>query len=209
MRNSQFNTFANYATYMIKCLLIMKTDLRVQKSKLAIENAFINLVEIEGFQNITVKEIAEKAVVNRNTIYLNYGSKEGILESIVKTSFERYFGELNHDVFRRVSINKKSVESFFRKLFLAINENIELYRILLTDNSSTGYLQMEARKLKKYTISVFKPTIENELKFSFFIAGVWGIVQNYIVYAKGTEEENIRILTDLALSNLRHISHAK
>ena len=54
----------------------MKTDLRVLKSRNAIENAFINLVEIKGFQNVTITEIADKAMVNRNTIYLNYGSKE-------------------------------------------------------------------------------------------------------------------------------------
>lgn len=187
----------------------MKTDLRVQKSKNAIETAFLNLVEIKGFQNISIKEIAEKAVVNRNTIYLNYGSKEGILESIVKTSFEKYFGTLTTEKFKHLIINKKTVRAFFDNLFKAINENIELYRTLLTDQASTGYLQTEASRLKKLTINAFKPTVENEIKFSFLVAGVWGVVQSYIIFAKGTEEENIRILTDLVLSNIRHISHAK
>ena len=46
----------------------------------------INLVEMKGFQNVSITEIAEKAMVNRNTIYINYGSKEEILESIIKNS---------------------------------------------------------------------------------------------------------------------------
>ena len=37
----------------------MKTDLRVIKSRSAIENAFINLVEIKGFADITITEIAD------------------------------------------------------------------------------------------------------------------------------------------------------
>ena len=65
----------------------MKQDLRVIKSRSAIENAFINLVEIRGFQNVSITEIAEKAMVNRNTIYLNYGSKEDILEAITQQIF--------------------------------------------------------------------------------------------------------------------------
>ena len=95
---------------MLKCLIIMKTDLRVIKSRLAIENAFINLVEIKGFSNISIKEIAEKAMVNRNTIYLNYGSKEDILESILKSSVQKYFGQLNSQYFRNMGINKRKIE---------------------------------------------------------------------------------------------------
>ena len=118
----------------------MKTDLRVIKSRSAIENAFINLVEIKGFPNVTIKEIAEKAMVNRNTIYLNYGSKEDILEAIVRSSVEKYFGRLTTEYFRNVGLNKRRIETMYRNLFLVVEDNIELYRILLTDNSSMGYL---------------------------------------------------------------------
>ena len=161
----------------------MKQDLRVIKSRTAIENAFINLVEIKGFQNITIKEIAEKAMVNRNTIYLNYGSKEDILESITRASVEKYFG--------------------------TIDENIELYRILLTDNSSSGYLQTELAKLRKTLEQLIKPKDENKIKISFIANGILGIVGSYIKFATGSAEDNIKILTDLSISNLRHISYSR
>lgn len=187
----------------------MKEDLRVIKSKNAIENAFINLVEMKGFASISIKEIAENAMVNRNTIYLNYGSKEGILESIVKTSLQKYFGDITIDKLKKISYGKKHVEVIFDNLFKAIDENIELYRILLTDHASTGYLQTEVNKLRKQAIQLFKPTTKNEISFSFVLAGVWGVVNSYIVYAKGTKEENVKILTDLTISNLRHLSLSK
>lgn len=187
----------------------MKTDLRVIKSRNAIENAFINLVEMKGFQNISIKEIAEKALVNRNTIYLNYGSKEGILEAIVKESFQKYFGNLSENEFKNLGLNRKKVEEIFKNLFAVIDENIELYRILLTDNSSTGYLETEANRLRKLIVSIFKPTFKNEMSFQFVLSGVWGVVSTYIIYAKGTEEEYIKILTDLAISNLKHLSYSK
>ena len=186
----------------------MKTDLRVVKSHAAIENAFINLVEIKGFSNITVKEIAEKAQVNRNTIYLNYGSKEGILDAIVKSSINKYFGQLTSQYFRNMGLNKRKIESMYRNLFKVVDENIELYRIIINDSSSSGYLHPEFSKLRKELLELIKPSSENEIKVSFLITGVSGILMNYITLATGTAEENIKILTELTYSNLRHLSYA-
>lgn len=187
----------------------MKTDLRVLKSRSAIESAFINLVELKGFQNITITEIAEKAMVNRNTIYLNYGSKEEILETIVRASVQKYFGPLNTEYFRNLGLNKKKIEGFYRNLFKVVDENIELYRILLTDLASSGYLEPEFNKLRKELEELIKPSNQNKIKISFLINGVFGSLRNYITIATGTAEENIKILTDLTISNLRHLSYTR
>ena len=187
----------------------MKQDLRVIKSRSAIENAFINLVEIKGFPNVSITEIAEKAMVNRNTIYLNYGSKEDILESIIRTSLTKYFGDMRPGYFREIGVNRRKIERFYQNLFNVVDDNIELYRILLTDQSSAGYLQTALAKLRKEMESITKPNAENKIKLSFLLNGVLGIVGSYIKFATGNAEENIRILTDLTLSNLRHISYSK
>ena len=187
----------------------MKTDLRVIKSRAAIENAFINLVEIKGFSNITIIEIAEKAMVNRNTIYLNYGSKEEILEAVVKSSVEKYFGPINSDYFRQIGVNRRKIEQFFNNLFKVIDDNIELYRILLTDQASSGYLIPEFTKMRKDLEELIKPSNENKMKVSFLIDGIFGVLRNYITLATGTKEENIKVLTDLSYSNLRHLSYSR
>ena len=187
----------------------MKQDLRVIKSRSAIEHAFINLVEIKGFQNVSITEIAEKAMVNRNTIYLNYGSKEDILESIIRSSLSKYFGDMGPTYFREIGLNKKRIENFYRNLFKVVDENIELYRILLTDQSSAGYLQTAFVKFRKEMEKITKPSAENKIKLSFVLNGVMGIIGSYIKFATGNAEENIKILTDLTLSNLRHISYSR
>ena len=187
----------------------MKTDLRIQKSRAAIENAFINLVELKGFQKITITEIAEKAMVNRNTIYLNYGAKEDILTSIVKSSVQKYFGKLDMQTLKETSLNRRKIEGIYERLFQVVNDNIELYRIILTDSSSTGYLQAELNKGKKIIQSIVKDSTANRIRVSFMLNGILGILNNYITYAVGTTEENIKMLTDLTLSNLRHMKYAK
>ena len=187
----------------------METDLRVLKSRSAIENAFINLVEIKGFQNVTITEIAEKAMVNRNTIYLNYGAKEDILEAVIMHSLGKYFIEISTDYFRSFGLNKKKIEGFYRNLFKVIDENIELYRILLTDQSAAGYFQTKFVKMRKDLEQITKPDNENKIKISFLTNGIMGVLGNYIKLATGTAEDNIKILTDLTISNLRRISYTR
>jgi AcrR family transcriptional regulator len=52
-----------------------KMDRRIQKSKQAIMDAFMTLVLEKKLENITIGEIAEKANVNRGTIYLHFTDK--------------------------------------------------------------------------------------------------------------------------------------
>lgn len=184
----------------------MKTDLRVLKSRSAIENAFINLVELKGFENITITEIAEKAMVNRNTIYLNYGSKEDILQSIIEGTIQKYFGQLDINYFKSIGVNKRRIEALYRNLFKAIDENIELYRILLNDISSSGYIQPVFFKLRKTLEDLFKQNAESKIRISFMLNGIMGTLRNYIVVATGTTEENVKILTELTFTNLRRLA---
>ena len=49
-----------------------KQDLRVVKTREAIQNAFVQLIEEKGFEAMTIKDITEKARINRGTFYAHY-----------------------------------------------------------------------------------------------------------------------------------------
>ncbi|MFV1007437.1 TetR/AcrR family transcriptional regulator [Bacillus cereus] len=50
-------------------------DLRVIRTKTAIRNALVELIEEKGFDAITVKDITTKANINRGTFYAHYQDK--------------------------------------------------------------------------------------------------------------------------------------
>ncbi|MGN1400470.1 MAG: TetR/AcrR family transcriptional regulator [Bacillus sp. (in: firmicutes)] len=50
-------------------------DLRVLRTKEAIQNALIELIEEKGFESITVKDITNQAKINRGTFYAHYQDK--------------------------------------------------------------------------------------------------------------------------------------
>ena len=50
-------------------------DLRIQKTHQALIQAFLKLLEEKRFENITVNEICERAMVRRATFYKHFGDK--------------------------------------------------------------------------------------------------------------------------------------
>lgn len=67
-----------------------RADLRVERTKHAIRRAFHEMVE-EGTKRITVKELAERALINRKTFYLHYDSIETLCSEELERVLDDYF----------------------------------------------------------------------------------------------------------------------
>ena len=52
-----------------------KLDLRIQKTHMALTDAFLSLLNQKRFDNITVAEICDNAMVRRATFYKHFGDK--------------------------------------------------------------------------------------------------------------------------------------
>ena len=185
----------------------MKEDLRVKKSKKAIEDAFVSLIEEKGFENVKMIDIAKRANVNRNTIYLHYSSKEDIIETLVDKVFNSGIVTLEPNAYLKGKYSKRNLYELFFKMFTLIYEHIELYRIVLTDQNLSGYLTLRLRKVKSFVLSSLKPTFKNEIIVEYVVSGVFGITRNWIIYDKGSIEENVRLICDLVITNMRHAQY--
>jgi AcrR family transcriptional regulator len=61
-----------------------KEDLRITRTKKRIKDALIQLLQEKSYEQITIQDIADKAMINRNTFYLHYLDKADLLEKISK-----------------------------------------------------------------------------------------------------------------------------
>ena len=59
-----------------------KLDLRVIKTRNNIKNTFIQLLNEKDFEQITVQNILEKALINRSTFYKHYADKFDLAKTI-------------------------------------------------------------------------------------------------------------------------------
>ena len=58
-------------------------DLRVRRTALLIEKAFVDLLHERDFQSITVQAIADRAMVNRATFYAHFSDKYMLFERLI------------------------------------------------------------------------------------------------------------------------------
>ena len=183
----------------------MKEDLRVIRTRNAIENSFINLIEEMGFENVKMVDIAQRANVNRNTIYLHYQTKEMIMEKIIERIFTNELSKFDFSKYPANRLPRRLIRNLFNRIFELIYENIEIYRIILTDQNLYGYLMSKLKKIKSYILENLKPKVDNEIIVEYIVSGVFGIIQSWIVYDRGSVEENVDIIVNLVGQNIRYL----
>lgn len=62
-------------------------DKRIAKSRKLIQDSFLSLANKSPFENITVKDISERANVNRATFYAHFKDKYDLLDSFISDKF--------------------------------------------------------------------------------------------------------------------------
>jgi AcrR family transcriptional regulator len=62
---------------------MVKVDRRILKTQESLKKAVIELMTEKNFDDITIQELAERANVNRGTIYLHYQDKFDLLDKLI------------------------------------------------------------------------------------------------------------------------------
>ncbi|NME34562.1 TetR/AcrR family transcriptional regulator [Lactobacillus sp. MRS-253-APC-2B] len=68
----------------------MSEDLRIQKSKQAIKNAFLSLLAEKGFEKITIKDICTQVMIGKSTFYYHYEDKYDLARQLAIQSLKNY-----------------------------------------------------------------------------------------------------------------------
>lgn len=68
-------------------------DRRIKKSRTAIYQAFIHLLNRQNYDTITVQDIIDLADVGRSTFYAHFESKEMLLEEVCEDLFAHSFAK--------------------------------------------------------------------------------------------------------------------
>ena len=105
-----------------------KTDLRVKRTNKMIIDAFIHLVEKSGFEQVTVQDIADEAMINRATFYAHYKDKQDLYETIFDYALTAFTSVLNPaELVKGNLIKVKHIELVMTKIYSNIQENRKFY----------------------------------------------------------------------------------
>jgi AcrR family transcriptional regulator len=125
-----------------------KKDRRIGKTQKCIRDALIALIIEKEISQITVKELAERANINRKTFYMHYSSIEDILDKIENEIIEKLLFILErYDFFD----SHFDVYALFLSINDVINDDFDLYQRLVYANSY-NFLIIKVKKILKDTI---------------------------------------------------------
>ena len=166
-------------------ILLMKNsdDRRVRRTKKAMTDALAHLLSQKPLKNITVREIADLADINRGTFYLHYRDVYDMAEQLQNEIFER-FNEIVDNY--EVSDNADVLLSLLIELFNLLADNAALSKVLIGKNGDAAFVDKLKNVIReKCFVNIKKQfKIENDAEFDYFyhyiVAGCIGIFSSWL-----------------------------
>ena len=148
------------------------------------DEALLLLLEQKEFDRITVKEVCQKAGVNRTTFYLHYDNMNDLLEETIGMINGRFKESLSGIPAGDPSREILTSEKYLRPYLEFIRENLRAYRII----HQRDQLFRSQKTFESFYQSIFSPALshfgvsEDEKKyvFAFYTQGTVAIIGKWI-----------------------------
>jgi AcrR family transcriptional regulator len=160
----------------------VKVDRRIVKSREAINKAFMELFLAKPFEQITIHDIADRANVNRGTVYLHYSDKYELLDKSIETHMGELLTFCNlHDV----GPEPASQTPVFDRIFRFFEENFPFFETLFAGQRSFVFrdrlLAFLAESVeRKLNAKSGASSSDNEIKAQFLASSFTGVVEWWI-----------------------------
>lgn len=169
-----------------------KSESKYFNTALLMDEALISLLEKKDFEYITIKEICQKAGVNRSTFYLHYESLADLAEEamdVVDKRFKSYFTQNENDF-------EGKLENFELKDLVFINRQyLKPYLQFISDNKKVyraafrnPYATQSHKRYKYFKNNIIKPILKrfevpeeyHKYYIDYYIEGIMAIIREWI-----------------------------
>lgn len=169
-----------------------KPDRRIIKTKRAIRTAFAQLVAEKDLKSITIKDISDRADINRKTFYNYYESVSRIVDEIEDEMIAACVRVLDDVDFSEVLQNPTKV---FDRMTSAISKDVEFYSLLFRAGNNGRLIAKIVTVLKDMIKESFARQITVEpdmlnMMADFIISGGVAAFQGWLSgnYSRGDME---------------------
>lgn len=172
-------------------------DLRIQKTYMALTSTFFELLEEKRFEDITVNELCERAMVRRATFYKHFGDKYEFFTFFIREIQEDFDREIadNSDISMPVNFYIHIV----RRVMKFIKEKDKLLQSLLKSGCLPALLrilleQVEfdiLQKLKADAKNGHKLIADPEVMAHFFTGAILETLQWWLTQKKPLPQERV------------------
>ncbi|TKH04233.1 TetR/AcrR family transcriptional regulator [Peribacillus simplex] len=192
-------------------------DRRIRKSKMALKESLISLMQSKDFRDITITDIVELADLNRGTFYKHYQYKEELLEEVME--------DVIADLIISYREPYKNVETFtineltasVIKIFEHVANYANIYTLILKSNAWPTLLERICNELKKLPLEDLEdyrpnPKINIELASSYQAYAILGMIIEWVntgfkYSADYMAEQLLEILNNKSVNSVFKINH--
>ncbi len=128
-------------------------DLRVRRTRKLLQQAFLELTVEKGFAALTVRDITERAMVNRSTFYRHYLDKYDLLEQYMNEIYELI--EDQAGTAERLEPASHKASSGPLNLLKHIQQFADFYRVMLGPQGDPHFAQRFRQNTEKRFRSLF------------------------------------------------------
>lgn len=158
-------------------------DRRVRRTKRLLREGLIQLMQQKPVRDISVKELSELIDINRGTFYLYYRDIFDMVQQLENELFEEIDFIIVQHAGKR---SKEAISAFFTDLLLLIKENSICFKLLISPNGDSQFLErLNSTIREKYRTTLRKtkddsPASEFDHKYSFAIFGLIGLIHYWL-----------------------------
>lgn len=144
--------------------------------------AFVALMGESSFEKITIQAIADRANVNRGTVYLHFTDKYDLLDQCIETYLQYLYDSCMPDGIASI----ESAKALLLRTFEFLESHAAIYSTLMTDKGVPAFrkrmMAMVETGIKEHITSCnLHPVVNHDVLVQFLTVGVSGLVEWWIV----------------------------
>lgn len=165
-----------------------KTDLRVLRTRQSIRRAFYELIQEKGYEAITIQDIAERAMINRNTFYLHHQNKPDLLNAFMVELLSELKSAVVLCPFNMSPFHISTLETVMQTILEHISHNISFYRAMLIEENRIYQFRAKMENIIKDKLNEgwnhaqgnSPLAISKELLLEYLVSSFMGVVMWWI-----------------------------
>ena len=183
---------------------------RERKTKDVLKKSLIILMKEKSINSITVKELCEKADINRGTFYLHYKDVFHMLGEIEKELFEEF-----QDMILSYEISPDKIETkpILKDIFTFIAKNSDFCIVILCERGDMAFMKKIVSVIYEKGYSDWSNILKKNDKdlfdkyYSFILYGAIGLIDYWLKNGLKESPEYMAMLTEnIILNGLKSVN---
>ena len=167
-------------------------DLRIERTRRSIINAFIELRSQKPIEKITIKELAEHACINKATFYSHYEDIYDLSEQLETETISSIIRGIAH-----LDLLVSNPKLVVTELCVALHAHDSLLRILFS-GSRAGFMVNRLESILKNEVYTLYPQYKNNLKLDIILSVlIHGNFQAFLSHSDCKIDEVTEILGEI------------